>query len=472
MQIYIAVMIYISDDEEIVDLTNDSNSGPESSDGCMDLTNDSNSAPKSSDDVKIKQELLQVTEGGKITRRAKMVRYKTEQVVAKTNDQKKAGTSYSNQNSNSEITPVAIATMNKSKKPPTKLKPKNRSKFDKADIRVGGFIKDFRVEADAKAPKVYVVKSSALRKKKVWFEPKVARHTLQIKKEKEICEEFKINFYGMPLIENWFKEYLAPDVFDVRTTTVYRIYAKRTGEEKCKRRKKPIEIKDSIEIKNNQSKHVGKQDKFTNQKEKSMSEQVAKKRKIEKGKKSDKEKKRKEKKSDEGKKNETEETKVSSKKEQKKKLKKEKSFNLGKTKEVNVIRQIEVSPVKPKIGLKRKALTNEGGGRKKKGKRGGKKWRKLRKNPPQITKRHGRKIKLKVISASKIPQLKKIVKLLPPLNPDDYLWPLKVRRKRPKKSKTNCVGSKKSTKKPKVVRVPVEPTRRTASRKAKFAKIK
>lgn len=362
--------------------------------------------------------------------------------------------------------------MNESKKPPTKLKPKNRSKFDKADIRVGGFIKDFRVEADAKAPKVYVVKSSALRKKKVWFEPKVARHTLQIKKEKEICEEFKINFYGMPLIENWFKEYLAPDVFDVRTTTVYRIYAKRTGEEKCKRRKKPIEIKDSIEIKNNQSKHVGKQDKFTNQKEKSMSEQVAKKRKIEKGKKSDKEKKRKEKKSDEGKKNETEETKVSSKKEQKKKLKKEKSFNLGKTKEVNVIRQIEVSPVKPKIGLKRKALTNEGGGRKKKGKRGGKKWRKLRKNPPQITKRHGRKIKLKVISASKIPQLKKIVKLLPPLNPDDYLWPLKVRRKRPKKSKTNCVGSKKSTKKPKVVRVPVEPTRRTAPRKAKFAKIK
>ena len=67
LQIYIAVMIYISDDEEIVDLTNDSNSGPESSDGCMDLTNDSNSAPKSSDDVKIKQELLQVTEGGKIT---------------------------------------------------------------------------------------------------------------------------------------------------------------------------------------------------------------------------------------------------------------------------------------------------------------------------------------------------------------------------------------------------------------------
>ena len=59
-------MIYISDDEEIVDLTNDSNSGPESSDGCMDLTNDSNSAPKSSDDVKIKQELLQVTEGGKL----------------------------------------------------------------------------------------------------------------------------------------------------------------------------------------------------------------------------------------------------------------------------------------------------------------------------------------------------------------------------------------------------------------------
>ena len=95
-------------------------------------------------------------------------------------------------------------------------------------------------------------------------------------------------------------------------------------------------------------------------------------------------------------------------------MKKEKSYNLGKTKEVNVIRQVEVSPVKPKIGLKRKALTNEGGGRKKKGKRGGKKWKKLRKNPPQITKRHGRKIKLKVISASKIPQLKKIVKLLPP----------------------------------------------------------
>ena len=444
-----ALLIYISSDEEIVDLTNDS---------------------ESSDDVQINQELLEVTEGSKITRQAKSVRYKKEEVGAKTNDQKKAGTSSSNQKSNSEIKPATIAKTNKSKKPPTKFKPKNRSKFDKTDIRVGGFIKDFRVEADEKAPKVYVVKSSALRKKKVWFEPKVARHTLQVKKEKEICEEFKINFYGMPLIENWFKEYLAPDVFDVRTTTVYRIYAKRTGEEKCKRRKKPIEIKDSIEIKNNQSKHVGKQDKFTNQKEKSMSEQVAKKRKIEKGKKSDKEKKRKEKKSDEGKKNETEETKVSNKKEQKKKLKKEKSYNLGKTKEVNVIRQKEVSHVKPKIGLKRKALTKEGGRRKNKGKRVGKKWRKLRKNPPQITKRHGMKIKLKVISVSKIPHLRKIVKLLPPLNPDDYIRPLKVRQKRPKKSKTNCDGSKKAAKKPKVIRVPVEPTRITAPRKAKIAK--
>ena len=119
---------------------------------------------------------------------------------------------------------------------------------------------------------------------------------------------------------------------------------------------------------------------------------------------------------------------------------------------------------------KRKALTKEGGRRKKKGKRVGKKWRKLRKNPPQITKRHGRKIKLKVISASKIPQLKKIVKLLPPLNPDDYIRPLKVRQKRPKKSKTNCDGSKKAAKKPKVIRVPVEPTRITAPRKAKIAK--
>merc|ERR1712226_265378 len=119
---------------------------------------------------------------------------------------------------------------------------------------------------------------------------------------------------------------------------------------------------------------------------------------------------------------------------------------------------------------KRKALTKEAGGRKKKGKRGGKKWRKLRKNPPQTTKRHGRKISLKVKSASKNPRVAKIVKLLPPLNPDDYIRPLKVRRKRPKKSKTNSDGSKKATQKPKVVRVPVEPTRRTAPRNAKFAK--
>ena len=62
------------------------------------------------------------------------------------------------------------------------------------------------------------------------------------------------------------------------------------------------------------------------------------------------------------------------------------------------------------------------------------------------------------------------MKLLPPLNPDDYIRPLKVRQKRPKKSKTNCDGSKKAAKKPKVIRVPVEPTRITAPRKAKIAK--
>ena len=467
-----ALLIYISSDEEIVDLTNDS---------------------ESSDDVQINQELLEVTEGSKITRQAKSVRYKKEQVGAKTNDQKKAGTSSSNQKSNSEIKPATIATTNKSKKPPTKFKPKNRSKFDKTDIRVGGFIKDFRVEADEKAPKVYVVKSSALRKKKVWFEPKVARHTLQVKKEKEICEEFKINFYGMPLIENWFKEYLSPDIFDVRTTTVYRIYPKQTGEEKCKLRKKQIELnKDS----NNQSKHVGKQNKLTNQKEKSMKEkrgekmrkndnqlqiigfenrsdiceQVAKKRKIE-TEKSDKEKKRKEKKSDEENKNE--EKKVSKKKEKKKKSKKE---NKNENKQNELPTDNGKSEKEKKVWEertneeKRKALTKEGGRRKKKGKRVGKKWRKLRKNPPQITKRHGMKIKLKVISVSKIPQLRKIVKLLPPLNPDDYIRPLKVRQKRPKKSKTNCDGSKKAAKKPKVIRVPVEPTRITAPRKAKIAK--
>ena len=468
-----ALLIYISSDEEIVDLTNDS---------------------ESSDDVQINQELLEVTEGSKITRQAKSVRYKKEEVGAKTNDQKKAGTSSSNQKSNSEIKPATIAKTNKSKKPPTKFKPKNRSKFDKTDIRVGGFIKDFRVEADEKAPKVYVVKSSALRKKKVWFEPKVARHTLQVKKEKEICEEFKINFYGMPLIENWFKEYLSPDIFDVRTTTVYRIYPKQTGEEKCKLRKKQIELnKDS----NNQSKHVGKQNKLTNQKEKSMKEkrgekmrkndnqlqiigfenrsdiceQVAKKRKIEKGKKSDKEKKRKEKKSDEENKNE--EKKVSKKKEKKKKSKKE---NKNENKQNELPTDNGKSEKEKKVWEertneeKRKALTKEGGRRKKKGKRVGKKWRKLRKNPPQITKRHGMKIKLKVISVSKIPHLRKIVKLLPPLNPDDYIRPLKVRQKRPKKSKTNCDGSKKAAKKPKVIRVPVEPTRITAPRKAKIAK--
>ena len=467
-----ALLIYISSDEEIVDLTNDS---------------------ESSDDVQINQELLEVTEGSKITRQAKSVRYKKEEVGAKTNDQKKAGTSSSNQKSNSEIKPATIAKTNKSKKPPTKFKPKNRSKFDKTDIRVGGFIKDFRVEADEKAPKVYVVKSSALRKKKVWFEPKVARHTLQVKKEKEICEEFKINFYGMPLIENWFKEYLSPDIFDVRTTTVYRIYPKQTGEEKCKRRKKQIELqKDSKK----QSKHVVKQNKLTNQKEKSikekrdekmkkndkqlqiiesenrndMGEQVAKKRKIEKGKKSDKEKKRKEKKSDEENKNETWEKKVSKKKEKKKKE------NKNENKENEVPTDNCKSEKEKKVWEertneeKRKALTKEGGGRKKKGKRGGKKWRKLRKNPPQITKRHGMKINLKVKSASKNPKVAKIVKLLPPLNPDDYIRPLKVRQKRPKKSKTNCDGSKKAAKKPKVIRVPVEPTRITAPRKAKIAK--
>ena len=461
-----ALLIYISSDEEIVDLTNDS---------------------ESSDDVQINQELLEVTEGSKITRQAKSVRYKKEEVGAKTNDQKKAGTSSSNQKSNSEIKPATIAKTNKSKKPPTKFKPKNRSKFDKTDIRVGGFIKDFRVEADEKAPKVYVVKSSALRKKKVWFEPKVARHTLQVKKEKEICEEFKINFFGMPLIENWFKEYLSPDIFDVRTTTVYRIYPKQTGEEKCKRRKKQIELqKDSKK----QSKHVVKQNKLTNQKEKSikekrdekmkkndkqlqiiesenrndMGEQVAKKRKIEKGKKSDKEKKRKEKKSDEENKNETWEKKVSKKKEKKKKE------NKNENKENEVPTDNCKSEKEKKVWEertneeKRKALTKEGGGRKKKGKRGGKKWRKLRKNPPQITKRHGMKINLKVKSASKNPKVAKIVKLLPPLNPDDYIRPLKVRQKRPKNSKTNCDGSKKATMKPKVVRVPVEPTRRTAPR--------
>ena len=467
-----ALLIYISSDEEIVDLTNDS---------------------ESSDDVQINQELLEVTEGSKITRQAKSVRYKKEEVGAKTNDQKKAGTSSSNQKSNSEIKPATIAKTNKSKKPPTKFKPKNRSKFDKTDIRVGGFIKDFRVEADEKAPKVYVVKSSALRKKKVWFEPKVARHTLQVKKEKEICEEFKINFFGMPLIENWFKEYLSPDIFDVRTTTVYRIYPKQTGEEKCKRRKKQIELqKDSKK----QSKHVVKQNKLTNQKEKSikekrdekmkkndkqlqiiesenrndMGEQVAKKRKIEKGKKSDKEKKRKEKKSDEENKNETWEKKVSKKKEKKKKE------NKNENKENEVPTDNCKSEKEKKVWEertneeKRKALTKEGGGRKKKGKRGGKKWRKLRKNPPQITKRHGMKINLKVKSASKNPKVAKIVKLLPPLNPDDYIRPLKVRQKRPKKSKTNCDGSKKAAKKPKVIRVPVEPTRITAPRKAKIAK--
>ena len=461
-----ALLIYISSDEEIVDLTNDS---------------------ESSDDVQINQELLEVTEGSKITRQAKSVRYKKEEVGAKTNDQKKAGTSSSNQKSNSEIKPATIAKTNKSKKPPTKFKPKNRSKFDKTDIRVGGFIKDFRVEADEKAPKVYVVKSSALRKKKVWFEPKVARHTLQVKKEKEICEEFKINFYGMPLIENWFKEYLSPDIFDVRTTTVYRIYPKQTGEEKCKLRKKQIELnKDS----NNQSKHVGKQNKLTNQKEKSMKEkrgekmrkndnqlqiigfenrsdiceQVAKKRKIE-TEKSDKEKKRKEKKSDEENKNE--EKKVSKKKEKKTKSKKE---NKIENKENKVPTDNGKSEKEINNHEKRKALTKEGGRRKNKGKRVGKKWRKLRKNPPQITKRHGMKIKLKVISVSKIPHLRKIVKLLPPLNPDDYIRPLKVRQKRPKKSKTNCDGSKKAAKKPKVIRVPVEPTRITAPRKAKIAK--
>ena len=467
-----ALLIYISSDEEIVDLTNDS---------------------ESSDDVQINQELLEVTEGSKITRQAKSVRYKKEEVGAKTNDQKKAGTSSSNQKSNSEIKPATIAKTNKSKKPPTKFKPKNRSKFDKTDIRVGGFIKDFRVEADEKAPKVYVVKSSALRKKKVWFEPKVARHTLQVKKEKEICEEFKINFYGMPLIENWFKEYLSPDIFDVRTTTVYRIYPKQTGEEKCKLRKKQIELnKDS----NNQSKHVGKQNKLTNQKEKSMKEkrgekmrkndnqlqiigfenrsdiceQVAKKRKIE-TEKSDKEKKRKEKKSDEENKNE--EKKVSKKKEKKKKSKKE---NKNENKQNELPTDNGKSEKEKKVWEertneeKRKALTKEGGRRKKKGKRVGKKWRKLRKNPPQITKRHGRKINLKVKSASKNPKVAKIVKLLPPLNPDDYIRPLKVRQKRPKKSKTNCDGSKKAAKKPKVIRVPVEPTRITAPRKAKIAK--
>ena len=467
-----ALLIYISSDEEIVDLTNDS---------------------ESSDDVQINQELLEVTEGSKITRQAKSVRYKKEEVGAKTNDQKKAGTSSSNQKSNSEIKPATIAKTNKSKKPPTKFKPKNRSKFDKTDIRVGGFIKDFRVEADEKAPKVYVVKSSALRKKKVWFEPKVARHTLQVKKEKEICEEFKINFFGMPLIENWFKEYLSPDIFDVRTTTVYRIYPKQTGEEKCKRRKKQIELqKDSKK----QSKHVVKQNKLTNQKEKSikekrdekmkkndkqlqiiesenrndMGEQVAKKRKIEKGKKSDKEKKRKEKKSDEENKNETWEKKVSKKKEKKKKENKnENKENEVPTDNCNSEKEKKVWEERTNEE-KRKALTKEGGGRKKKGKRGGKKWRKLRKNPPQITKRHGMKINLKVKSASKNPKVAKIVKLLPPLNPDDYIRPLKVRQKRPKKSKTNCDGSKKAAKKPKVIRVPVEPTRITAPRKAKIAK--
>ena len=198
-----------------------------------------------------------------------------------------------------------------------------------------------------------------------------------------------------------------------------------------------------------------------------IGEQVAKKRKIE-TEKSDKEKKRKEKKSDEENKNE--EKKVSKKKEKKKKE------NKNENKENEVPTDNCKSEKEKKVWEertneeKRKALTKEGGRRKKKGKRVGKKWRKLRKNPPQITKRHGMKINLKVKSASKNPKVAKIVKLLPPLNPDDYIRPLKVRQKRPKKSKTNCDGSKKAAKKPKVIRVPVEPTRITAPRKAKIAK--
>ena len=58
--------------------TKNSKTNPKKISGVINAKRKRNSRPESSDDVKIKQELLEVAEGGKITRQAKNVRYKKE----------------------------------------------------------------------------------------------------------------------------------------------------------------------------------------------------------------------------------------------------------------------------------------------------------------------------------------------------------------------------------------------------------
>ena len=91
-------------------------------------------------------------------------------------------------------------------------------------------VKDFRIEADDKTEVAYTVKSSMLRKKKHWFEPK-SLPSLPILPEIEICKKFKISPFALPVSEIGYRHYIRPDLFDQKEITSFSVLDSSHGRE-------------------------------------------------------------------------------------------------------------------------------------------------------------------------------------------------------------------------------------------------